>query len=354
MKQKISKQKITLTVSMLLIAIVLQVSLSSNGAGAGGFAASGGCTCHSAVQSNLTNLSITGIPATGWVPSTSYILTATVSNTNKVSGGFDINVSDGSLITVGAGTIVSGNSITHTSPKAMTSGVVSWDFEWISPANGTAVTFTFAGNAVNANNALTGDAWASIPFVYNSTVTVLPTISSVSTTNIGANTAKANCMVNANNTNTNIEIQYGLSNTYGTTMATTPSNVSANVPTAVSHTFTGLTPNTLYHYRIKATNSNGSAYSTDQTFSTTSPLNISQQTKPQMAVIVNENTLLLSSNEIENGQIEMFTMAGQKMQIKPIRLKENLASIDVQHLPKGVYIIRMIGKQVLSQQVLLP
>jgi hypothetical protein len=348
------KQRILLTICMMLLAIVLQVSLSSNGAGAGGYAVSGGCTCHSAVQSNLTNLSITGIPSTGWVPSTSYILTATVSNVNKLSGGFDIHVSDGSLITVGAGTIVSGNSITHTSPKAMTSGVVSWDFEWIAPASGTAVTFTFAGNAVNANNALTGDAWASLPFVYNSTVTVLPTISGVSTTNIGATTAKANCLVNANNTNTNIEIQYGLSNTYGTTMATTPSNVSTNTNTAVSYSFTGLTQNTLYHYRIKATNSNGSAYSTDQTFTTIAPLKIIEQTKLQMTIIVDGNTLLISCNEIENNQIEMITMAGQKMQIHPIRLKEHLASIDVQHLPKGVYSIRMIGEQVMSQQVMIP
>lgn len=84
--------------------------------------------------------------------------------------------------------------------------------------------------------------------------------------------AKLNAIVNANYLSTTVTFEYGLTTAYGSTIAATPSPVNGNSPTSVGAVISGLNSNTIYHFRIKATNSLGTTYGSDMEFKTPFPL----------------------------------------------------------------------------------
>lgn len=66
-----------------------------------------------------------------------------------------------------------------------------------------------------------------------------------------------------------VSFEYGLSTSYGTSVAAADvSVIQANTTHNNYAVFTGLSPGTLYHFRCKATNAQGTAYSSDGTFTT--------------------------------------------------------------------------------------
>jgi len=95
-----------------------------------------------------------------------------------------------------------------------------------------------------------------------------PTVVTTPATSINATTATLTGTVNANGSSTTVTFNYGLTSAYGTTVPGVPSPVTGNAVTAVAAAITGLTPSTLYHFRVNGTNSNGSASGSDLTFTT--------------------------------------------------------------------------------------
>jgi len=80
-------------------------------------------------------------------------------------------------------------------------------------------------------------------------------------------TARLNGTVNPEKTETTYSFEYGTTTTYGTKAPVSPVSVgsgSSNV--AVSQTIGELPPETTYHYRVVATNTAGTAYGEDHTF----------------------------------------------------------------------------------------
>jgi hypothetical protein len=77
-----------------------------------------------------------------------------------------------------------------------------------------------------------------------------------------------------------IEFEYGTTNSYGSTAPATPADAGSGVsPVPVSATLAGLIPNTLYHYRLRATNENGTSTTPDNTFlSPPAPARVNDQT----------------------------------------------------------------------------
>jgi hypothetical protein len=94
-----------------------------------------------------------------------------------------------------------------------------------------------------------------------------PTVTTTAATNVLSTTATLNGTVNANGTSTAVTFQYGLTTAYGSTVAGVPSPVTGNSATPVLANITGLTANTLYHYRCVGAATNGN----DMTFTTTLP-----------------------------------------------------------------------------------
>ncbi len=90
--------------------------------------------------------------------------------------------------------------------------------------------------------------------------------------------ATLNGMVNADNLVTKVSFEYGTTTSYGNVVVAEQSPATGILLTAVSKAITGLTPNTLYHFRVRAENSAGTFYGDDVTFSSlqslpSSPIN---------------------------------------------------------------------------------
>jgi len=95
-----------------------------------------------------------------------------------------------------------------------------------------------------------------------------PTATTQAATGIGQSTATLNGTINANGESTVVHFEYGLDTGYGGTWPATPSPVTGSTDTAVSAGISELLSNTTYHYRVVATNTNGTTYGTDMTFDT--------------------------------------------------------------------------------------
>jgi phosphodiesterase/alkaline phosphatase D-like protein len=112
------------------------------------------------------------------------------------------------------------------------------------------------------------------------TSTTLPTVTTGAATDIEPDSATLNGTVNANNDSTTVTFEYGLDTSYGSTVTAAQSPVTGTSDTAVSAGITGLTPDTLYHYRVVGQNSSGANNGADMTFTTLPPRTPTVTTKP--------------------------------------------------------------------------
>jgi alpha-tubulin suppressor-like RCC1 family protein len=95
-----------------------------------------------------------------------------------------------------------------------------------------------------------------------------PILGTAGASEVALTSVTLNGWVNPNGKATTASFEYGLTAAYGSNVALTlASNTSTNGQ-LVSAGISGLTANKLYHYRILGTNSDGTAYSQDSTFST--------------------------------------------------------------------------------------
>lgn len=105
-----------------------------------------------------------------------------------------------------------------------------------------------------------------------STLGQLPTASTQAATNIQANTAKLNGLVNSNYLSTSVSFDYGLTINYGQSIASTQSPITGSINIPVSADLIGLSSNSTYHFRIKVVNSLGTTTGDDMTFMTIGPI----------------------------------------------------------------------------------
>lgn len=96
----------------------------------------------------------------------------------------------------------------------------------------------------------------------------VPTVTNLSANHIVQNSATLNGTVNANNFDTKIVFEYGLSINYDQSMDAVPNTSTGSSSTNVHLDISNLQSNTEYHYRIKASSSMGISYSPDMSFKT--------------------------------------------------------------------------------------
>lgn len=115
---------------------------------------------------------------------------------------------------------------------------------------------------------------ASGTYTMAGAVTVTPAITPpTATTNTASGVtpwvATLNGTVSSNGASTTVSFQYGLTTSYGYSVTATQSPLAASaVSSAVSADLVGLNCNTTFHYRVVATNSAGTTYGADGTFTT--------------------------------------------------------------------------------------
>lgn len=335
-------KRILYSTLLLSVFILLYITTTSSSGGITGKAAigCGGGGCHT--SSNNTSITLTGIPASGFVLGTSYTCTLTVNNATKAKAGFDLTCSTGTL-TAGTGMNLNGTmELYHNTPKNILSGTVSWTFTWTAPASGTTVNFNVAANAVNGNGNAVGDEFWTDNFSYNvsAPVTAAPDVSNVNVSNITTTGATVTANVNANNDNTTAIIEYGLTATYGSSVAMSPALITGNTATPCTGNISGLTPGTLYHYRVKATNTKGITSSPDGTFTTLVPTAITDFEKTNYIIYPNPvlDFLYIKYRNAEIKDIKLYSVLGENIPIQ-IQKDNEKYTISISTIAKGNYFI---------------
>src|SRR5436305_936423 len=79
-----------------------------------------------------------------------------------------------------------------------------------------------------------------------------PSATTGAATSIGSTGATLNATVSPNKESTTVSFQYGTTTAYGAVAAV--GTVSGNASKAVSVSISGLTPSTVYHFRVTASN----------------------------------------------------------------------------------------------------
>jgi hypothetical protein len=103
---------------------------------------------------------------------------------------------------------------------------------------------------------------------FTTSQSAVPTITTEPATNVTKTSATLNALVNPNAFATSMHFELGRTNSYGT--STTTLNIgSGTADVAVSANFANLRQSTTYHFRVVATNANGTVNGPDQTFTTT-------------------------------------------------------------------------------------
>jgi phosphodiesterase/alkaline phosphatase D-like protein len=96
-----------------------------------------------------------------------------------------------------------------------------------------------------------------------------PTVVTEKASSIAQTMASLNATVNPNGGSvSDCKLEYGTSPSYGSSVTCTPSPGSGGSAVAVSAAVTGLSANTIYHFRVVATNAGGTGTGGDRTFKT--------------------------------------------------------------------------------------
>ena len=122
-----------------------------------------------------------------------------------------------------------------------------------------------------------------------------PAVVTSAATSVTSTGATLNGVVAPKGAETTYHFEYGTSTTYGKRVPLTEEVKvgSGRLPVAESQTLSGLETSTLYHYRITATNSGGTSYGEDKTFTTGYPAKWQLNGKETYTKTKAEGTLLL-------------------------------------------------------------
>ncbi|MCX6306020.1 MAG: T9SS type A sorting domain-containing protein [Bacteroidetes bacterium] len=160
--------------------------------------------------------------------------------------------------------------------------------------------YHFRIKGVNA----TGSSYG-LDSVFTTAGTLPPIVITTHATSITTSGATLNGSVNANGTDATVSFQYGLTPSYGSTVAY--GTVSGNSMTPVSATVNGLAPSTLYHYRTVGVNANGTAFGNDTTFITSPPAAMPPSVYTQGADSVTSTKATLNAHVNANGYLTTVT-----------------------------------------------
>jgi hypothetical protein len=334
---KLRATKILFTVFILGL---FYFSLSSNLGGVPGGSASG-CNCHGSANGG-TILTLSGLPSGGYVAGTSYVCTLSVYSSGFVKAGFALGCDLGTISSVGSGiTLASSNQeIYHSSPKTLTASNADFIFTWTAPSTG-AVTFSYAGNAVNGNSATSLDMWnKSTSTLLPAGGLMLPSLVVSPTVITTSTTAEISMMTNANGNACTTKCHYGTTAALGTAISATPSTVNGTTAVVQTCSLTNLLPNTKYYFRITTNSVAGATSSVDTSFTTKFATSIENNSLSRYNLSQMGNQLLIQN---VSTPCKVFLYNANGILVKQEKLNAVISqSIDMQFLPQGFYIVKIL------------
>lgn len=251
-------------------------------------------TTVAATPSSITSSANTNIitSLSGLLPNTTYHYRAVGTNSLGTVNGSDLTfttlASIAPIVTTNSATAISVSAANFNGTVNATGDTSTVTFEYgtttslgssiaatpniVSGSNATSVSATVTGLSSNttyyfrvkATNSLGTSlgnilSFTTLPACYVVTQ-VANTISSTSANLAGS--------VDALGNTTTANFEYGLSTAYGSSATATPSSITGSGYTMISETLSGLLPSTTYYYRAVGSNSIGTVYGINKTFTT--------------------------------------------------------------------------------------
>ncbi|MFA5795145.1 MAG: fibronectin type III domain-containing protein [Candidatus Brocadiia bacterium] len=276
------------------------------------------------VEETIT-ITVTDVPA----PTAPFNLVATVASATQINLSWQDNSSDETGFKVeqkmGGGAYaqiasLSANAITY-SDTGLMSGFIYY-------------------YRVRAYSASGNSAYCSEVSAATSALNIAPTVMTNYLSNVSHNTASFYGNLNPNGLATTVYFEYGTTTSYGTTTASQSAG-NGTTSTSTSADITGLTPSTIYHFRMVATNSSGTSYGTDQTFNTSAqPVPPSATTGSATNVTYNSVTLTGTANPngfAATAYFQWGTTTAYGSTTQPIDIGSGLSSVNVADALIGIF-----------------
>lgn len=155
--------------------------------------------------------------------------------------------------------------VTYTDGSPLSSGLVGVGGTWNATGTGQQINYAcFSYKAVASISAKPCQSSTGV-------VVAAPSVVTGSATALTQNTATLNGTVDPNGASTTYQFEYGTTTSYGSVSPSTAGSAgSGSTAVPESTNISGLTANTTYHYRLNATNSQGTTHGSDQVFTTSS------------------------------------------------------------------------------------
>jgi len=195
---------------------------------------------------------------------------------------------------------------------------------------------------LKATNSL-GSAYGNDEQFTTSEITQIPEAITSTAINVNINNVTLKGAVNPHNIATTVDFEYGSSISYGNVVRVNGSPFIGSAFIDVNYSLTGLSPNTTYHFRIKATNSLGSAYGNDEQFTTNSS-GIANENDIEKAVLFPNPAKDKMTIEIPQSTILHKCKGFIYNSLGKLCLEQWLSAqteIDLRNLTKGVYNIKI-------------
>jgi hypothetical protein len=157
---------------------------------------------------------------------------------------------------------------------------------------------------------------------------------------ISLNDVTLNGFVNANNSEAVVSFEYGTSTGYGQAITAIQNPVTGSSPVSVSATISGLETGVVYHFRVKATNSAGTVYGEDKTFTvyTTDVVDIDPD---EITIYPNPTSGIFRISGIDNCIVKIIDITGKPVLTKSIKADNTI--IDLTGHSKGIYMIILLN-----------
>jgi hypothetical protein len=357
------KKKSILSTLVLAVFFIGFNQLTSNPLGApAGYSGSPAdgqtCTsCHGGTANAATNVLTSNVPNTGYVAEATYTITVTVSG-SSARKGFEVSPqnTNGTLIgTIAAGTgskIVGSKYITHSAAKTTNPGV--WTFTWTAPAKGSGAV-NFYGAFVNGYTNVSKQVMTIAEDA--GTPNTPPAVSATTVLSVSNTSVNLEATINANGKTFNTAFLYkDLVATNWNLVLASPTTVSGNTATTISHSITTLNAGTTYMFKACAYNAGDSTFGIINTFKTTNnPTAIKEVNTLVLHTIYPNPSIdnmsigfnLPQKTMVEITAISLDGKVSQQLLNEELNAGNQIVLVNTTELPAGVYFVVLKANNIL-------
>ncbi|PKB15273.1 YCF48-related protein [Flavobacterium sp. 5] len=142
---------------------------------------------------------------------------------------------------------------------------------------------------------------------------------------------------------TNIHFEYGVTNSFGSTLSATPNSVYGYNTNLISAIINDPLPNQTYYYRLVANNNGNVIYSDTYQYTTGTLSATDFELSNKIAIYPNPATdfVTIKSNTAEKAKsIEFYNVLGQRVHYENVSNISDI-KIDVSNFKKGIYVVKV-------------